>query len=51
MIQEQPPEVFCKKRCSLKFGNIPGKRLYRSLFTLINLVAGLQAYIFIKKRL
>ena len=31
-IQNQPPEVFCKKRCSQKFLKIAGKHLCQSLF-------------------
>ena len=42
MFQKQPPEVFCKKRCSWKFKKFTGKPLCQSLF--LNNVAGLQLY-------
>ena len=47
--QKQPPAVFCKKSCSLKFRKFHRKTpVLESLF---NKVAGLQACKFIKKRL
>ena len=46
--QKQSPNVFCKK-CVLKnFANFTGKHMFKSLF---KKVAGLQACMFIKKRL
>ena len=44
--QKQPPEVFCKKRCSFKFRKI---QLCQSLF--FNKVAGLRPATLLKKRL
>ena len=45
--QKQPPEVFCKKRCSLEFRKFHRKTpVLESLF---NNFAGLQAWNFIKK--
>ena len=45
----QPPEVFCKKRCSQKFRNIHKKTpVLESLF---NNVTALQVWNFVKKRL
>ena len=45
--QKQPPEVFCKKRCSLKSRKFHRKTpVFESLF---NNFAGLQAWNFIKK--
>ena len=46
-VQKQPPEVFCKKRCSWNFRKFHRKApVLESLF---NNVAGLQACNFIKK--
>ena len=48
-IQKQPPQVFCKKRCSQKFRKFHRKKpVMESLFSK---VTGLQACDFIKKRL
>ena len=48
-VQRQPPEVFCKKRCSQKFRKFHGKMpVLKSLF---NNVAGVQTCGFIKKTL
>ena len=46
--QKQPPEVFCKKRCSEKFRKITLK--IPVLESLFNKVAGLKTCNFIKKR-
>ena len=49
LIQKQPPEVFCKKRCSQKFHKIHKKTpVPESLF---NKVAGLRPATLLKKRL
>ena len=47
-MQKQPPEVFCKKRCSQKFHNIHSKAPV--LEFLFNKVIGLQGCNFIKKK-
>ena len=47
--QKQPPEVFCKKRCSVKFRKFHRKT--PALEAIINKGAGLQACNFIKQRL
>ena len=31
-LPKQPPEVFCRKKCSYNFANFTGKQLYRNLF-------------------
>ena len=49
LIQKQPPEMFCKKRCSQKFHKIHKKTpVPESLF---NKVAGLRPATLLKKRL
>ena len=49
LLQKQPPEVFCKKRCSYRnFANFTGKHLWWSLF-LIKLQV--KTWNFMKKRL
>ena len=47
--QKQPPEVFCKKRCSYKFRKIQGKHLPQSLF--FNKAAGIRPATLLKMRL
>ena len=47
--QKQPPEVFCKKRCSLKFRKFHRKAPV--LEPLFKKVAGVKTYNFIKMRL
>ena len=47
-VQKQPPQMFCKRRCSKKFAHFTGKHLCQSLF-LIKLQA--QVCKFIKKKL
>ena len=46
--QKQPPEVFCRTRCSQKFSKVPWK--ITVLETLFNKVAGLQAAILQKSK-
>ena len=46
--QKQSPNVFCKKGVLKNFANFTGKHMFKSLF---KEVAGLQACMFIKKRL
>ena len=47
LVQKQPPDVFCKKRCSQKFRKFTGKHLCQSLF--FNKVAGLGPVTLTKK--
>ena len=49
LVQKQPPEVFCKKKCSEKFAKFTGKYLCQSL--VFNKIAGLRSATFLKKRL
>ena len=44
--QKQPPDVFCKERCSQKFSKFKGKNLCQRL--LFNKVAGLETLFFNK---
>ena len=54
-VQKQPPEVFSKKRCSVRkvvlrnFAKLTGKHKCQSLF--FNKVAGLRSAVLLKKRL